>query len=103
MIDTIEIVINNGIFVKYNIIISYNNNYCFCNNHKYIINSKQKNDIVRTIKTWKNEYGSSNIIDDEEFRVIVTTNDSKKEVFHGKGIFPNNYRVFKRIIGDIYE
>lgn len=77
----------------------YEKSICYYNNRKYNITDEFKEEIVRIIRTWKNEYGSSNIIDDEEFRVIVTS--TNKEEFHGKGIFPKNYRRLIELIGDI--
>ena len=96
----IEILISTGINVKENVLVIYDKNICYYNDHKYIISDEFKKNLVRIIRLWKNEYGTSNNIDDEEFRVTVTTLDAK-ESFHGKGIFPENYNSLIRIIGDI--
>ena len=89
MIKAVEIIINNGPINIVNSIISFEDNICLYNNHKYIIDEEFKDKLVRIIRLWKHEYGYSNNIDDQEFNVTVYTD--KKESFHGKGIFPNNY------------
>ena len=89
MIKAVEIIINNGPINIVNSIISFEDNICLYNNHKYIIDEDFKDELVKIISLWKHEYGYSNNIDDQEFNVTVYTD--KKESFHGKGIFPNNY------------
>ena len=101
MIEMIEIIINNGIFSGVNALVSYKYNYCIYNEHKYNIDDEFKENIVRIIRLWKHEYGSSKDIDAEEFSVIVTTTDGEKESFHGKGIFPRGYRELIKMLGDL--
>ena len=96
MIKAIEIIINNGPIEVVNSFISYKDNICFYNKKKYTIDDEFKDELVRIIRLWKNEYGSSNNIDDQEFTVIVHTD--KKETFHGKGIFPKNYEHLIRML-----
>ena len=102
MIETIEIMIQNGPIQSLYALIVYPRNICYKDNKKYIVTDDFLKEITRTIRLWKNEYGTSNIIDDEEFKVIVKTKE-KEETFHGKGIFPNNYEHLKEVLGDLYD
>ncbi len=102
MINTIEVIIRSGIFDSIHLIISYPRESCYMNNKIYTLNDKFLDELVRTIRLWDNEYGYDQMIDSEEFKVIVTTNE-KEEIFHGKGIFPSNYQGFKRLLGEIHD
>lgn len=96
-IVSIEIMIKN---MHENIKLVINPNTLTFNNDKKI--SKELiNELIRTICLWKNEYGFSSKIDVEEFKVIIKTTN-KIDTFHGKGIYPSNYKYFKKIIGEIY-
>ncbi len=101
MIDIVEIIISNGVFNKINAIISFEHNYCFYNNHKYNIDNEFKDNFTRIVRSWNHEYGSSRDLDAEEFNIIITTTDKKKEVFHGKGIFPRGYSSLIKMFGDL--
>ena len=100
MIKAIEIIINNGSINETNYMISYTNKVCYQNDKKYEVTDSFLDELKNTILYWKKEYGSNNIIDAEEFTVIVYSNDGEDK-FHGKGIYPNNYEIFKRLLGDI--
>jgi len=50
---------------------------------------------------WKEEYGSDNKIDTEEFKITITSKDSI-DSFHGKGNYPNNYSLLKDLLDEIY-
>ena len=102
MIDNIEINISNGALYSYSALISFKHDYCFCNGKKYSIDKAFKDDIVRIIRNWKHEYGSSKNIDDAEFKIVVMMSDDKKEVFHGKGIFPRGYDDLIKMLGDLH-
>lgn len=95
-IVSIEIMINN---MHENIKLSINPNNLVVNNKKISENLIQE--LIRTICLWKKEYGFSSKIDAEEFKVIIKTLN-KVDIFHGKGIYPSNYKYFKKIIGEIY-
>ena len=102
MIAIIEITIKSG---KNNLtyaLIICQRNICYKNNKKYNITTEYQEDIIRTIRAWKNEYGNSRNIDDEEFTIIVKAKE-KEEKFHGKGIFPTNYKHLKELLGDIHD
>ncbi len=55
------------------------------NNNKKV-SDEEINNLIRIIRLWKNEYGTSNIIDALEYTINVDG-----EVIHGKGIFPSNF------------
>lgn len=57
--------------------------------------------LLSIIYLWDDSYYDDRIIDAEELRVIVKTNDSTKE-YYMKGKYPNSYLEFKDIIGEIY-
>lgn len=101
MIKMIEIIIKNGSINETNALISFRHSFCIYNNKKYRIDDSFKDNIIRIIRTWEHEYGSSKNIDDSEFKVIVTTDDNKQDIFHGKGFYPENYDNLIKILGDL--
>ena len=101
MIKTIEIIINNGIFENIKCLIIYEKDICYLNDKKYSINKEWKDTLIRIIRTWEKEYGSKSGIDLEEFTITITSN--KKEVIHGKGIFPENYHNLIELLGDLHD
>ena len=101
MVDLIEIKITNGVANIFDVIFDYNENYCIINDRKRLINDEVKDSLLRIIRTWRNEYGSSRIIDAEEFLITVHTTKNE-ETFHGKGAFPNNYGELLSFLGDLY-
>ena len=100
MIDAIEIIISNGILNQYSALISYSNKVCYLNDKKYLVDDSFLNSIKDIISGWKQEYGTSNGIDIEEFTVTVYSN-KKKYTYHGKGKFPNNYSQLKELLGGL--
>ena len=103
MIETMEIIIKNGPVNLIHALIFFSENICYKNKKKFNVSNEFLDNLTRTIRLWKNEYGSNNrVIDSEEFKVIVQTKD-KKEIFHGKGLFPDNYISFKELLGDIHD
>lgn len=101
MVDLIEIKIINGIVNIYDAIFDYNENYCIINDRKRLIKEETKDSLLRIIRTWRNEYGSSSVIDAEEFIITIHTS-SNDETLHGKGVFPNNYDELLSFLGDLY-
>ena len=99
MIKTIEIIIRNGIFEKIKMLLIAERNICYLNDKKINIDEEWKNQLIRTIRTWKNEYGTKEGVDLEEFTIIVHAN--KKEIIHGKGIFPDNYENLIELLGEL--
>ena len=69
---------------------------------KHEINKEFKDNIINTIYLWKNEYGSDNNSDSEEFLIKVTSKEGI-DTYHGKGIFPANYESLKRLLGEVNE
>ncbi len=102
MIESIEVLIRNGIHITMNALILYPKRTAYINDKKYQITDSYLEELEEIIYLWKNEYGSSNTIDAEEFLVTVTTNKGK-ETFHGKGIFPHNYEALKELLSDQYD
>ena len=100
MIETIEIIVRNGLKQTINALIVYNNNICYYNDKKYNVTDAFLEDIIQTICLWKSEYGFDGNIDSEEFLVKVTSTDGI-ESFHGKGKFPYNYQYLKELLGDL--
>ena len=102
MIKTIEIIINNGINIISNILIIPSKNVCYSKDKEIKIDSSFTDRIIHEIYNWKNEYGENDGIDREEFTITITTSEGT-EVFHGKGIYPSNYEVLKRILGELND
>lgn len=102
MVNLIEILITSGIFTRYNLLIIPKDNICYLNDKKYILEKAKIDKILALISLWKNEYGTKEGIDQEEFSITITTNN-KTETIHGKGIYPNNYNQLLEIIGEINE
>lgn len=100
MVDKIEILFKNGIFKEKSYIILPIKNVCYINNDCYSISEELITKMLDILATWKYEYGSDNSIDKEEFKVIVYSN-SKKTIYHGKGIYPFNYHELLEILGGL--
>lgn len=101
MISGIDIEINNGIVNKIHAIIFYTDKICYINDREYKVNDDILTEIKNIILTWDNEYiGNNKNIDEEEFKVVVHS-DTGKDIYHGKGAYPNNYKRLKEILGDI--
>ena len=101
MIKAIEIMINSGVIITYNCFISYTDKICYLNDKKYEVTDDFSNNIKKIILYWKNEYGTNNLIDADEFTIIVHTTEGQDK-YHGKGIYPDNYRLLKEMLGDLY-
>jgi hypothetical protein len=102
MLNTIEIQISNGIINKISCLIIYKKNICYINDKQYQITDKQLAEIKDLLVLWKNEYGVSSNIDDEEFLITVLT-PTTKTTYHGKGYYPKDYHKLKEILGEIYD
>ena len=102
MIQSIEIIIQSGLHVTTNALILYAKKIAYINDKKYLITDSFIDALEKTIYLWKEEYGSSNVIDCEEFLITITT-DQGKETIHGKGIYPHNYGELKELLSDIND
>lgn len=71
-------------------------------NNRKKIDKEIIDELFNIICLWKNDYGRSNVIDAEEFIVKVNTVNGT-DIFKGKGIFPSNYEVFLRIVGELND
>lgn len=100
MIDTIEININNGILPQVSAFIVYKDKICYMNDRKYFVDDFFLKQLKDVLYTFKNEYGSSQQIDAEEFTIKVYS-QGVQDVYHGKGKFPINYMELKKLLGDI--
>ena len=92
MIKTIEILIKNGIFTTYNVLIINEKKIMYMNDKKYTLTNNYLDDIINTFYLWNHEYGYDNKIDSEEFTIKVRTEEGITK-YHGKGLFPSNYNV----------
>lgn len=101
MVDSIEINIKSGINSKYISLFDFKNNLCIINDKRIMIDDNMKSSLLRIIRTWKNNYGTSNIIDAEEFLITVISNNII-ETIQGKGNYPNNYDELLEFLGDLY-
>lgn len=99
MIKAIEIIINSGVNIEKNYLISYTNKACYIDDKKYDLTDEYLDNLKNTILYWKKEYGTKNIIDVEEFTINVYS-DKGTDTYHGKGIYPNNYELLKEMLGD---
>ena len=97
--NTVEIIIQNGILEVFHGIINIPEKFCLINDTKKEVSDEFLDNLIRTIRLWKNEYGYDTHIDEEEFTVIVNEN----ERFHGKGVYPDNYETFKELLGELND
>lgn len=100
MVDAIEIIINNGAIPQVSAFIYYKEKVCYLNDKKYSVDDEFLNEFTRIISGWKNEYGTKEGIDVEEFTITVHHN-GKEYVYHGKGVFPKYYSRIKELLGDL--
>ena len=100
MIDMIEINISNGILPQVSALVVYQDKVCYINDKKYSVDDLFLKQLKDILYTFKNEYGTSQGIDVEEFTINVHSKD-KIDVYHGKGKFPINYMELKKLLGDI--
>ena len=100
MIDAIEIIIQNGFHNQISAYIVYKNKVCYLNDKKYEVTDEFLNEVKSIIFTWKNEYGYTNNIDEEEFQVKVIAS-KQEDIYHGKGNYPNNYGRLKELLGGL--
>ena len=101
MIDTIEVIIQNGALLSEHFVLKCDELKAYLAFDTVNISKEFLDNLVSTIRSWKNEYGSDSKIDSEEFTVIVTSNDKTIDKFHGKGIYPDNYSYFIELLGEI--
>lgn len=72
------------------------------NNKEQKITEEQIDDLIRIIRTWKNEYSSKNIIDAESFFIKIDIKDGT-EIIKGNGEYPNNYMSLKEWLSGFNE
>ena len=72
------------------------------NNKEQKITEEQIYELIRIIRTWKNEYSNSNIIGAERFLIKIETKN-ETEIIKGSGEYPDNYILLKEWISDFDE
>ena len=100
MLDKILIKINN-IGNTFNMIILPEYNKCFVNNIEKEIKEDKIKELLNIIINWENNYGL-NGIDMEEFNIEIVTSEGTDK-YYGKGVYPNNYHVFKEWVSELYD
>ena len=102
MINKVEIIISNGLEIQELITIDNITKEAIVNDKKTIIKENFIERLIEIIKYWKNEYGTKDIIDALEFTINIYE-DNNKYVYHGKGILPSNFNIFRELLGEINE
>lgn len=72
------------------------------NNKEQKITEEKIDDLLRIIRTWKNEYNNQNIIDAESFFIKINTTDGT-EIIKGSGEYPKDYILLKEWISGFNE
>ena len=99
--NSIEIIIDNKIS-NIDIYINVIKETIIVNNQEQKITEEQIDDLIRIIRTWKNEYSNPNIIDAESFFIKINTTDGT-EIIKGSGEYPDNYILLKEWISGFNE
>ena len=102
MIDLIEVEIHNGCLKRIKAIIIPNQKIAYINDKKWEVSEEWLNSLINIITLWDREYGSSPIIDIEEFEVRVLSNQ-EETIFHGKGNYPTSYPSFLKLLEVPYD
>lgn len=76
-----------------------NNNKCQINDKEIIINTKDIDNIIRIIRSWKNLYINNKVIGENKDYIII--NDKYKYIFNNN--YPDNINVLVSYIGDMYD
>lgn len=83
-----------------NISIDIENESILSNNNLVKYDKSLVESIINMVVLWKYDYGEDASIDSEKFMVELIT-DKERIVYKGKGIFPDNYQLFKEILGEL--
>ena len=100
MINTIEIIIQSGTINNYHFVIKYNELKAYADGKSFELTKEFLDELIRTMRFWKNEYGNDTKLDNEEFTIIITTNNNIERI-HGKGYYPVNYSHLIEMLGEI--
>ena len=100
MIKEIDITIRNGCNSKYQFTIDVENKEVWNRFGKKKIEENQIIHLLDILSDWKHDYGTSKLIDAEEFYIKVIYED-KIEDYCGEGNYPLNYDIFKEEIGEL--
>lgn len=79
--------------------------------NEIIINNKPINydakkfvdNILIITSNWKNSYYNGRILDGEEFRIKLISDNNEERLIVGKNSFPSNYDDFKKIINEVLK
>ena len=100
--NSIEINISNYA-TNNNIYINIKRNTIIINNETKQIEQEKINELLRIIRTWKNNNNvQSKIIDAEKYIIKINTN-TETEIIEGYGHLEKNYNLFKTWIGKIND
>ena len=99
--NSIQIIIDNKIS-NIDIYIDVLKETIIVNNQEQKITEEQIDDLIRIIRTWKNEYSNPNIIDAESFFIKIDTKDGI-EIIKGSGEYPKDYILLKEWISGFNE
>jgi hypothetical protein len=102
MIDKVEIIIGNGLEIQESIAINNITKQAYVNGKIKTIQDDFIERLIDIIKYWKNENGTKDGIDALEYTITIYDGD-KKYKYHGKGVLPSNFNVFRELLGEINE
>lgn len=101
VVDYVEININN-IGINLDILIDVKKNSMIINEKYKDISKEEIEELFRIIRLWDNEYLGSKLIDSEKFTIKIVSNNNIDKIV-GNGNYPDNYNVFKKWVGGLYE
>ena len=99
--NSIELIIDNKIS-NIDIYINVIKKTIIVNNKEQKISEEKIDDLLRIIRTWKNEYNNPNVIDAESFFIKINTTDGT-EIIKGSGEYPKDYILLKEWISGFNE
>ena len=69
---------------------------------EFSITEEKIHDLLRIIRNWDNYQKTNNLLDAEEYKIKIK---SKKDIviLQNKGTYPENYNLFKKWMGEIYD
>lgn len=71
------------------------------NNKIMNINDEKINELIRIIRSWHNYSKNMKSIEFEECSINIYSNGKVLNSFTYNGLFPQNYNIFKNLVGEI--
>lgn len=97
MIDRINITYDGNIII----LDIKNNNYLF-NDDKILFDPPKLMDLLRIIRTWKNEYLNDNMIDSTKYEIeVISDNQVDKYIICNK--YPDNFNDFLAFLESLHD